>query len=114
MEYPAATAAVLDLAKTILKDSSYRSILVVGHTDSVGTDEYNQNLSEHRAEAVRDYLVQQGIAANSIGARGLGKTQPIASNETPEGRQQNRRVELVLSGEAIGNATSASAGGAQQ
>jgi outer membrane protein OmpA-like peptidoglycan-associated protein len=87
---------------------------VEGHTDSVGTDEYNQNLSEHRAEAVRDYLVQQGISANTIGARGLGKTQPIASNETPEGRQQNRRVELVLSGDAIGDATSASAGGEQQ
>ena len=86
---------------------------VEGHTDAVGTDEYNQNLSEHRAEAVRDYLVQQGIAANSIGARGFGKTQPIATNETAEGRQQNRRVELVLSGDAIGN-TTASAGGAQQ
>jgi outer membrane protein OmpA-like peptidoglycan-associated protein len=87
---------------------------VEGHTDSVGTDEYNQNLSEHRADAVRDYLVQQGISANSIGARGLGKTQPIATNDTPEGRQQNRRVELVLSGDAIGNNESASAGGAQQ
>jgi outer membrane protein OmpA-like peptidoglycan-associated protein len=86
---------------------------VEGHTDAVGTDEYNQNLSERRAEAVRDYLVQQGIAANSIGARGFGKTQPIATNETAEGRQQNRRVELVLSGDAIGN-TTASAGGAQQ
>jgi outer membrane protein OmpA-like peptidoglycan-associated protein len=77
---------------------------IEGHTDSVGTDEYNQGLSEKRAGAVRDYLVQQGIAADSIEARGLGKTQPIASNDTPEGRQQNRRVELVLSGEAIGNA----------
>jgi outer membrane protein OmpA-like peptidoglycan-associated protein len=76
---------------------------IEGHTDSVGTDEYNQSLSERRAGAVRDYLVQQGIAADSIEARGLGKTQPIASNDTPEGRQQNRRVELVLSGDAIGN-----------
>lgn len=81
---------------------------VEGHTDSVGSDEYNQELSEHRAEAVRDYLVQQGISADSIGARGLGKTEPIASNETAEGRQQNRRVELVLSGDAIGDSTSAS------
>ena len=78
---------------------------IEGHTDSVGSDEYNQNLSEQRADAVRDYLVQQGIATDSIEARGLGKTLPIASNETPEGRQQNRRVELVLSGDAIGNAT---------
>jgi len=87
---------------------------VEGHTDSVGTDEYNQNLSEHRAQAVRDYLVQQGISANTIGSRGLGKTQPIATNDTPEGRQQNRRVELVLSGDAIGNNASASAAGVQQ
>ena len=76
---------------------------IEGHTDSVGTDEYNQTLSERRAGAVRDYFVQQGIAAGSIEARGFGKTVPIASNETAEGRQQNRRVELVLSGDAIGN-----------
>jgi outer membrane protein OmpA-like peptidoglycan-associated protein len=79
----------------------------------VGGDEYNQDLSERRAGAVRDYLVQQGISADSTEARGFGKTQPIASNETPEGRQQNRRVELVLSGDAIGNATQAAAAGAQ-
>jgi outer membrane protein OmpA-like peptidoglycan-associated protein len=82
---------------------------VEGHTDSVGSDQYNQALSEQRAEAVRDYLIQQGIASNQIGARGLGKTEPIASNETPEGRQQNRRVELVLSGDAIGSSASAGA-----
>jgi outer membrane protein OmpA-like peptidoglycan-associated protein len=77
-------------------------LAVEGHTDSVGGDEYNQNLSERRAESVRDYFVQQGIQAGSIVARGFGKTEPIASNDTPEGRQQNRRVELILSGEAIG------------
>jgi outer membrane protein OmpA-like peptidoglycan-associated protein len=86
---------------------------IEGHTDSVGGDEYNQNLSEKRAGAVRDYLVQQGITANSIEARGFGKTQPIASNDTPEGRQQNRRVELVLSGDAIGNAAQATPAGTQ-
>ena len=78
-------------------------VAVEGHTDSVGTDEYNLSLSERRAEAVREYFVQQGIPAASIEARGFGKTEPIATNDTPEGRQQNRRVELVLSGEAIGN-----------
>src|SRR5216683_560206 len=83
---------------------------VEGHTDSVGSDEYNQQLSEKRASAVRDYLVQQGIGAESIEARGLGKTEPVATNDTPEGRQQNRRVELVLSGEAIGNTADASTG----
>src|SRR5216683_1240849 len=76
---------------------------IEGQTDSVGTDDYNRQLSEKRAGAVRDYLVQQGITADAIEARGFGETQPIASNETPEGRQQNRRVELVLSGDAIGN-----------
>jgi outer membrane protein OmpA-like peptidoglycan-associated protein len=79
-------------------------VAVEGHTDSVGGDEYNQELSEHRAQSVRDYFVQQGIPASTIEFRGFGKSQPIASNETAEGRQQNRRVELVLSGDAIGNA----------
>jgi outer membrane protein OmpA-like peptidoglycan-associated protein len=78
---------------------------VEGHTDSVGGDDYNQKLSENRAQAVRDYLVQQGIADNSIVFRGLGKNQPVATNDTPDGRQQNRRVELVLSGDAIGMKT---------
>jgi outer membrane protein OmpA-like peptidoglycan-associated protein len=78
-------------------------VAVEGHTDSVGSDEYNQELSEHRAESVRDYFVQQGIPANAIEARGFGKSEPIASNDTAEGRQQNRRVELVLSGDAIGS-----------
>ncbi|HEY1528168.1 MAG TPA: OmpA family protein [Candidatus Angelobacter sp.] len=80
---------------------------VEGHTDAVGSDEYNQKLSENRAQAVRDYLVQQGIPDNAIVSRGLGKTQPVASNDTPDGRQQNRRVELVLSGDAIGLKTAA-------
>jgi outer membrane protein OmpA-like peptidoglycan-associated protein len=78
-------------------------VQIEGYTDSVGTDDYNQQLSEKRAGTVRDYFVQQGISADSIESRGFGKTQPIASNETAEGRQQNRRVELVLSGDAIGN-----------
>ena len=82
---------------------------VEGHTDGVGSDDYNQKLSENRAGAVRDYLIQQGIADSAIVSRGLGKTQPVATNDTTEGRQQNRRVELVLSGEAIGLKT-ASAG----
>jgi outer membrane protein OmpA-like peptidoglycan-associated protein len=75
---------------------------VEGHTDSVGTDEYNVQLSENRASAVLDYLVQQGINTSSIAARGFGESQPVASNDTAAGRQQNRRVELVVSGDAIG------------
>lgn len=86
---------------------------VEGHTDSVGSDEYNLTLSQRRAEAVRVYLVQQGIAEGAIVARGLGKSGPVATNDTAEGRQQNRRVELVLSGEAIGGTDTAdSAAGA--
>jgi len=78
---------------------------VEGHTDSVGSDQFNQTLSEVRAGGVRDYLVSQGVPADSISSTGFGKTQPIATNDTPEGRQQNRRVELVVNGDAIGAAT---------
>jgi outer membrane protein OmpA-like peptidoglycan-associated protein len=82
-------------------------VAIEGHTDSVGTDDYNQQLSEHRAQAVRDYFVQQGINSSAVEARGYGKTEPIASNDSAEGRQQNRRVELILSGDAIGTDTDA-------
>jgi outer membrane protein OmpA-like peptidoglycan-associated protein len=75
---------------------------VEGYTDSVGTDEYNQQLSEKRGVSVRDDLMQQGMPAASVSSKGFGKSQPTASNDTAEGRQQNRRVELVISGEVIG------------
>lgn len=75
---------------------------VEGHTDSVGSDAYNQQLSEIRGTSVRDYLVQQGIPAASVTSKGLGETLPVVSNDTAQGRQQNRRVELVVSGEVIG------------
>jgi len=75
---------------------------VEGYTDSVGGDEYNQRLSEQRGSSVRDYLIQQGMPGNSVTTKGFGKTQPVASNDTAQGRQQNRRVELVVSGEVIG------------
>jgi len=81
-------------------------IEVEGHTDSVGSDEFNQKLSEQRAGAVRDYLTGQGVAQNMVSARGFGKSQPVASNDTADGRARNRRVELVVSGEAIGTQTS--------
>ena len=84
------------------------NIEVDGHTDNVGSDEYNQNLSDQRAESVRAYLVAQGVLTDSVTAKGFGKTQPVGTNDTAEGRQINRRVELVVSGEAIG----AQAGGA--
>jgi outer membrane protein OmpA-like peptidoglycan-associated protein len=78
-------------------------VSIEGHTDSVGSDEYNQDLSERRAQSVRDYFVRGGIPEGAVDARGFGKAEPVASNETSEGRQQNRRVELVLSGDAIGD-----------
>ncbi|HWW18613.1 MAG TPA: OmpA family protein [Candidatus Saccharimonadales bacterium] len=77
-------------------------LAVEGNTDSVGTEAFNQELSEHRAEGVRNYLTQQGVPESSTTATGFGKNRPIASNDTLEGRQQNRRVELVVSGEVIG------------
>jgi outer membrane protein OmpA-like peptidoglycan-associated protein len=75
---------------------------VEGHTDSVGGDDYNQRLSEQRGESVRSYLIQQGMPASSVTTRGFGETRPVASNDTAAGRQQNRRVELVISGDIIG------------
>ena len=82
---------------------------IEGHTDSVGGDEFNQQLSERRAGSVREFLAEQGVSPSSITARGFGKIQPVASNETAEGRQRNRRVELVVNGDAIGNTATASA-----
>ena len=79
---------------------------VEGHTDSVGGDEYNQRLSENRANSVRDYLIQQGVEGETITAQGFGESQPVASNDTAAGKQQNRRVELVVSGEPIGTTSS--------
>jgi outer membrane protein OmpA-like peptidoglycan-associated protein len=78
------------------------NIEVGGYTDNVGGDAMNQTLSENRAGSVRDYLVQQGVATNSVSAKGFGNTLPVTSNDNAAGRQQNRRVELVVSGEAIG------------
>ncbi len=75
---------------------------VEGYTDSVGADDYNQTLSENRGGAVRDYLTREGMASGSVSSKGFGKAQPVATNDTAEGRQQNRRVEIVISGEVIG------------
>jgi outer membrane protein OmpA-like peptidoglycan-associated protein len=86
------------------------SLQVEGHTDSVGTDEFNQELSGRRADAVRDYLAQEGVPVSAMSAKGFGKTQPVATNDTPEGRQRNRRVELIVNGDAIGNSASAAPG----
>jgi outer membrane protein OmpA-like peptidoglycan-associated protein len=80
-------------------------VQIEGHTDSTGTADFNQRLSEHRAEAVRDFLQTQGVSRDLVTAQGFGQTAPVASNATAEGRQLNRRVDLVVSGEAISQST---------
>jgi outer membrane protein OmpA-like peptidoglycan-associated protein len=89
------------------------NIEVGGYTDNVGGDDMNQKLSENRADSVRDYLVQQGVTTNSVSARGFGNTLPVASNDSSAGRQQNRRVELLVSGDAIGNPANVTTGSLQ-
>jgi outer membrane protein OmpA-like peptidoglycan-associated protein len=86
------------------------NIAVGGYTDNVGGDDMNQKLSENRASTVRDYLVAQGVTANSVSARGFGNSSPVTSNENAAGRQENRRVELVVSGDAIGSPVAVTTG----
>jgi outer membrane protein OmpA-like peptidoglycan-associated protein len=86
------------------------NIEVGGYTDNVGGDEMNQQLSENRASSVRDYLVQEGVATNSVSSKGFGNTLPVASNDNSSGRQQNRRVELLVSGDAIGGLVNTTTG----
>jgi outer membrane protein OmpA-like peptidoglycan-associated protein len=83
------------------------NLQIEGYTDSVGSDEFNQLLSERRSDSVRDFLAEQGVPVSSMSAKGFGKTQPVASNDTVEGRQRNRRVELVVSGDSIGKTAAA-------
>lgn len=87
----------LDRLAQALKDNSATRVLIEGHTDSVGGEDYNQALSDRRAEAVADALRMRGVPGDRYEVKGLGKAFPVASNETPAGRQQNRRVEIVFS-----------------
>jgi OmpA-OmpF porin, OOP family len=87
---------VVDRLAAVLKEDSQRKVLIEGHTDSVGTDEYNQDLSERRAASVQAALFERGVEASQISTVGKGETTPVASNDSPVGRQQNRRVELVF------------------
>ncbi len=98
---PSTRETLAKVAGILLAYPSLR-LQLEGHTDSVGSDAFNQTLSEKRAFAVRDYLTGAGIDGNSLTAIGYGKSNPIASNDTDAGRQQNRRVEMVVSGEIIG------------
>ena len=89
------------------------NIEVGGYTDNVGGDQMNQTLSENRADSVRDYLVQQGVSSSAVTAKGFGNSLAVASNDNSAGRQQNRRVELLVSGEAIGNQVNPQTGSLQ-
>ncbi len=84
---------------TFLKDNATRSVAIEGHTDSVGAESYNLDLSQRRAEAVRRFLTENGIAQDRVTARGLGEAYPVDSNNTEPGRQMNRRVEIVIANE---------------
>ncbi|MFW5967870.1 MAG: OmpA family protein, partial [Persicimonas sp.] len=94
----------LSAVADILRRQEEASITVEGHTDAIGSDEFNQQLSSERAQAVRDFLVERGVNPEQVDARGLGEERPIADNESPEGRAMNRRVEILIdpADEAVG------------
>jgi outer membrane protein OmpA-like peptidoglycan-associated protein len=98
-------ALTLDKLVDVLRQDPSEKVVIEGHTDSRGSAEYNRQLSDERANAVRDYLVAHGIAADRIAANGYGEAYPVASNDTAAGRQQNRRVEVVIMNRG-GSATS--------
>src|SRR5690625_1405323 len=85
----------LDGVATTLRDNSDLRVRIEGHTDSVGSAQYNEGLSQRRADSVRDFLSSRGIADHRMTTRGYGESRPVATNETDEGRAQNRRVEIV-------------------
>jgi outer membrane protein OmpA-like peptidoglycan-associated protein len=93
---PSAQAKLNDVAQALTKQDAESKIIVEGHTDSQGDASYNQELSQRRAQTVRDYLVSQGMAADRVTSQGFGLTRPIADNSSPEGRANNRRVEIVV------------------
>lgn len=93
---PSAQLKLNDVANALIKEDPVSKMVVEGHTDSQGGAEYNQDLSQHRAQAVRDYLVTRGIASDRISAQGFGSTHSVADNGTTEGRANNRRVEIVV------------------
>lgn len=108
---PAAKKSLADVAKALKQDK--RDFTIVGHTDSSGSDELNNRLSDARANSVRTYLVSQGIDGSRVRAEGAGETQPVADNSTPEGRANNRRVEIILENNS-GGQNGMSSGGASR
>jgi outer membrane protein OmpA-like peptidoglycan-associated protein len=106
-KYTLKPSTQISLAKVagILQSYPGLKVQVEGYTDSVGSDDYNQKLSENRAAAVKDFLASQGVSQNSMTSAGFGKNDPVADNSSSSGRAQNRRVNMVVSGDAIGVAT---------
>lgn len=100
--FPQAEVKLNEVAKALTQQDPDSTIIVEGHADSQGDDQHNLELSQARAEAVREYLIARGIAADRIVAKGYGETRPIADNKSPEGRANNRRVEIVVQGTAEG------------
>ena len=104
-KYNLKSDAQIKLAKLagIIQSHPGLRLAVEGYTDNIGGDEANMKLSQQRADSVRDFLTQQGLSADAVTSVGLGKAEPVADNNTNEGRQKNRRVEIIVSGEAIGS-----------
>ena len=97
---PAAQSRLNQVSEALLSTDSLRNLVVEGHTDSIGSEAYNMQLSQRRADSVRSYLVSRGYPADKIEASGIGEIRPIASNSNPEGRSNNRRVEIIVQREA--------------
>lgn len=104
----------LDRVAEVLKQAPDAKFTVEGHTDSIGSEEYNKELSERRAQSVKDYLVEQGIAEANIDTVGKGESNAVTSNDSPEGRANNRRVEVVIPDGALGIGGAGAAGSEEQ
>ena len=89
-------AAILDRLVAFMNENKDKSVNLAGHTDSIGTEAYNQRLSERRANSAKDYLIKRGVDASRVSAQGFGESKPIADNKTAQGRAKNRRVEIKV------------------
>ena len=89
-------AAILDRLVAFMNENKDKKVNLAGHTDNIGTEAYNQRLSERRANSARDYLVKRGVDASRVSSQGFGESKPIADNKTREGRAKNRRVEIKV------------------
>jgi OOP family OmpA-OmpF porin len=89
-------AAILDRLVAFMNENKDRRVALSGHTDSIGTEKYNQGLSERRAASVKNYLVKKGVDGSRVTSQGFGESKPIADNKTKEGRAKNRRVEIKV------------------